>query len=245
MTGRVGGETSTTVVRLATAAAESGLRLRGGFAVRKEDGVPPLPDGRPPASVVLLGPVGGSLWPHFVASPECADGRRDPLDRWSRRVIDGIAQVFDAHALYPFGGPPYLPFQRWALRSEPVAPSPLGMLIHPEFGLWHGYRGALAFDGPIDLPAIERQPSPCETCQTRPCLSACPVDAFTGTDYRVDACRDHLERTAGRDCLEDGCRARNACPIGRDHAYPADQIRFHMAAFRRSGGSRRLAGTED
>jgi hypothetical protein len=197
--------------------------------------VPAFADGRPAAGLALLGPVGGSLWRPFIASPEAVDGAPDPRDRWSRRVIDGLAAAFGARALYPFGGPPYLPFQRWAMRAEPVAPSPLGILIHPEYGLWHGYRGALAFAEAIDWPAAHPRPSPCTSCIARPCLTACPVDAFTGDRFRVAACRSHLERPAGGDCLEGGCLARAACPVGREHAYPAAQVRFHMAAFRRAG----------
>ena len=40
----------------------------------------------------------------------------------------------DALALYPFGGPPYWPFQRWAKRAEPMHASPLGLLVHPVVG---------------------------------------------------------------------------------------------------------------
>ncbi len=228
-------ETSTILAGLANAAASHGLRLRGGFRAADGDGIPALPDGRAASSLVLLGPIGGSLWPHFAASPEMADGRADPLDRWSRRIVDGLATRFDALALYPFGGPPHHPFQRWALRADTVAPSPLGMLIHPDYGLWHGYRGALAFAEAIDGPAAARRDSPCLTCAAKPCLSACPVGAFTGDRFDVVACRAHLERPEGATCRDDGCLARNACPVGREHAYPAAQIRFHQAAFRRAG----------
>jgi hypothetical protein len=237
------GDASTIAPRLAKAAAASGLRLRGGFRVAPADAVPALPDGRAAASLALLGPVGGSLWPAFSASPEARDGVGDPLDRWSRRIVDGLAAQFAAQALYPFGGPPYLPFQRWAMRADSVAPSPLGILIHPEYGLWHGYRGALAFAEPIDWPAAPRRASPCESCAEKPCLSACPVGAFTGPSFRVDACRGHLERPAGAPCLGAGCLARGACPVGRDHAYPAEQIQFHINAFRQAG--RRHKAGED
>ena len=232
-------ETSTIVAGLANAAAAHGLHLRGGFRLAGDDGVPALPDGRAAASLVLLGQVGGSLWPFFAASPEAADSRDDPMDRWSRRTIDALATRFGAQALYPFGGPPYHPFQRWALRADTVAPSPLGMLIHPEFGLWHGYRGALAFAEAIDWPVAPRRDSPCLTCADKPCLSTCPVEAFAGSRFDVVACRAHLERPEGAACRDDGCLARNACPIGRDYAFPAAQIRFHQAAFRRAGRARR------
>ena len=38
------------------------------------------------------------------------------------------------------------------MRAEAVAPSPLGILIHPDYGLWHAYRGALAFAERLALP---------------------------------------------------------------------------------------------
>ena len=63
-----------------------------------------------------------------------------------------LAPGFGATALFPFGGPPWLPFQRWAMKADCVTASPLGILIHPDFGLWHAYRGALAFAEQLDLP---------------------------------------------------------------------------------------------
>src|SRR6185295_7693178 len=137
-----------------------------------------------------------------------------PLDRWSRRTIDGIAATLGAIALYPFAGPPWLPFQRWAQRGDQVFISPLGILIHPDWGLWHAYRGALAFAEVIDLPEPYRRPSPCESCLDKPCLSACPVDAFTSAGFDVSACVGHISKPGGADCVRIGCRARRACPIG-------------------------------
>lgn len=211
-----------------------GLRLRGSFSVRATDGVPALPDGRPATTLVLLGAVGASLWPAFSASPEAVDGAPEPLDRWSRRVVDGLAAAFGALALYPFCGPPYLPFQRWAERAEPVAPSPLGLLIHPRYGLWHSYRGALAFGEALILPPRETLASPCEACAAKPCLSACPVEAFKPAGYDVQGCVAQLELAAGEACMLSACLARRACPVAPDLAYEAAQARFHMAAFLRA-----------
>jgi ferredoxin len=208
-----------------------GLVLRGGFHPEPGEGVPPMHAGGACASLVLLGNVGASIWPAFSASPENGDGRPHGLDRWTRRVIDGIARQFDAEALYPFGGPPWLPFQRWAQRAEPVAPSAIGILIHPDQGLWHAYRGALAFAGRLSLPTMTPRPRPCDSCVERPCLSACPVGAFKPEGYDVDACRAHVAGAKGRICREGGCLARLACPVGREMAYPPAQMAFHMAAF--------------
>jgi hypothetical protein len=208
-----------------------GLRLRGGFHTEPGDAVPMLSTGKSCASLVLIGNVGASLWPAFSRSPETGDGKPHALDRWTRRVIDRVAAEVGAEPLYPFGGPPWHPFQRWAQRAEPVTPSPIAVLIHPEEGLWHAYRGALAFAERLDLPEIVSQPRPCDACARQSCLSACPVNAFSAKGYDVAACRAHVASAEGRECRERGCLARRACPIGRSQAYPPAEMAFHMAAF--------------
>ena len=137
----------------------------------------------------MLGWTGGRQWPTFAASPEYHDGLPNPLDRWSRRLIDPLAASVNGRALYPFGGPPHLPFLRWAQRAEPLSPSPLGLLIHPDWGLWHAWRGAIAIRERMELPLHDNRPSPWATCAARPCLrpaafeaarAACPVGAPYG-----------------------------------------------------------------
>jgi hypothetical protein len=211
-----------------------GLALRGGFHPVPQDGVPALPDGRPTATLLLAGTVGSRWWDAFAAAPEAADGARDPLDRWTRRLLAALAAAQGAVALYPFGGPPYLPFQRWARRAEPVSPSPLGMLIHPVIGLWHAYRGALAFPERLALAPVAPVASPCDSCAAKPCLTACPVGAFTASGYDVAACVAHLDSGHGGACLAAGCQARLACPVGVEHRYAPPAAAFHMAAFHRA-----------
>src|SRR5690349_5430638 len=120
------------VAAIGEALEACGLALRGGFHPEPPDSVPALPGGRPTATLLLAGTIGSRWWGAFAAAPEAADGLPDPLDRWTRRLLTALAGAYGATALYPFGGPPYLPFQRWARRAEPVSPSPLGMLIHPD-----------------------------------------------------------------------------------------------------------------
>ena len=205
-----------------------GLLPRGAFHPEPGDAVPPLPGGRVAATLVLAGNAGASIWQRF--SPERPAGA-DPLDRWSARALGEIAGALGAAVLLPSDGPPAHPFQRWAMRAEPVHRSPLGILIHPEYGLWHAYRGALAFAERLALPEPDRRPSPCDACADRPCLSACPVGAFTPRGYDDAACAAHVSSPAGVDCLARGCLARRACPVGREYRYGDEQQRFHMQAF--------------
>jgi ferredoxin-like protein FixX len=208
-----------------------GLALRGGFHPEPADGVPAMRDGRTCASLVLLGNIGASIWPAFSSALEKSDGEPHALDRWTRRVINAIAAEVGAEALYPFGRRPWLPFQRWAQRAEPVTPSAIGILIHPDHGLWHAYRGALVFADSLDLPAMKPRARPCDSCADRPCLTACPVGAFKPKGYDVAACRDHVASAKGLSCREGGCLARLACPVGRELVYPPAEMGFHMAAF--------------
>ncbi len=213
------------------AATEAGLVLRGAFH--------PLPDeqtalersGSASGTILLFGFTGRIGWGAFAASPEKADEKPHPLDRWSERVIGALAERFGAVALFPFGGPPWHPFQQWAQRASSVHPSPLGLLIDPDFGLWHSYRGAIAMAERLDLPARIDRPSPCESCRAKPCLSACPVNAFSAAGYSVDACARHISAPAGADCMTGGCLACRACPIGADHHPIPAQATFHMTAF--------------
>jgi Fe-S-cluster-containing hydrogenase component 2 len=117
------------------------------------------------------------------------------------------------------------------MRAEGLKASPLGVLIHPEFGLWHAYRAAFLFDAPIDYAKARSLPFPCATCREKPCLSTCPVGAITERGYDVAACASHVASTAGSTCREGGCLARRACPVGSTFTYPAKAMEFHMAAF--------------
>jgi hypothetical protein len=224
-------------VKLETACAAvklAGLVPRGALRLEDSERRGALADVR---AIVLVGFAGRQGWDAFAASPEARDGAEHPLDRWSRRVIEALARELGATALFPFGRPPFWPFQQWARRTELVHPSPIGVLIHPSYGLWHSYRGALGFHQALAVPEPEAIPSPCETCEGRWCLSACPVGAFSERGYDVAACAGHLKSQEGADCMDLGCRARRACPIGAEHAYGAEQASFMMLAFLKARGA--------
>ena len=210
------------------------MLLRGGFALGPEDAAtfaafPALASTAPERTLVLVGNAGPELYDAFFASTEPGGA----LDAWTRRVVAPIAAQFGAHAAFPFGGPPWLPFQRWAMRAEGLKASPLGVLIHPQFGLWHAYRAALIFDRRLDLPPVLPFTHPCDTCRDRPCQSICPVGAVTAQGYAVDICAGHVGNPAGTACRTSGCLARRACPVGAAYQYPMRAMAFHMAAFLR------------
>jgi len=214
-----------TFEEIRAAARAEGLALTGWLHPDPSHGAPE--DAR---TLVLLGYDGPDLWRAFQAAPEASDGAPHGLDRWSERVVTALADRFGATALFPFGGPPYQPFIRWIYAGEPLHQSRLGMSIHPERGLWLGWRGALALAARLDLPPQPETAHPCAPCDA-PCLSACPVSAFSSEGYDAAACRAHLNSAAGAPCRAAGCLARRACPVGMAFAQAPDQAAFHLAAF--------------
>lgn len=225
------GNDETKIDKIRAALSPHGIFLRG---VLDFDGDGPAMAAGLARTVVLLGNIGGSIWPAFS---EWRAGRGDienPLDRWSVAVIRPVADGLGGTAWFP-SEKPWQPFQQWAMRAEGLTPSPLGILVHPDYGLWHGYRGAIGFADRIEHPPAEFQPHPCDYCLDKPCLTTCPAAAVMTDRFDVAACRTYLggggeEQGA---CMPTGCLARDACPVGQNHRYPLAQLRFHMEALNR------------
>lgn len=228
---------------IASAVARTGLTARGGFHPMPTDAVPTLASGAAPETVILVGNVGSGFWESFRASPHF-ERERNPLDAWSREVVSVLALELGAEPLFPFGGPPWLPFLRWAERADTVWPSLMGPLIHPRFGLWHAYRGALSFAARIELPPREEEGArrPCDDCAERPCLAPCPVGAVAVDEQGAAAfnpadCGAWLTNEPRSECRTSGCLARRACPVGQQHAYHPEHAAFHMTAFARANAA--------
>lgn len=185
------------------------------------------------ASLLLVGPEGGAgWWHHMQTQPEWQDGRPEPVDRWSARVLGALASRHDGRAVFPSDGPPYPPFLRWALATGRIWQSPAGLLVHAQAGLWVSFRGALALPFTLGLAA---QPCPCDGCAAKPCLTACPVGALKGPvdGYDIAACRGWLDSDGGAACMAQGCAARRACPVSQSHARLPEQSAWHMRQFHR------------
>lgn len=220
------------------AAREHGLTVIGACAaVRDEDGFDDAAATRGAEraafkavrTILMIAPAKAGFWSVFGASREAMDGHADPLDRWTRRIGDTLAASVEGVALYPFGEPAW-PFMDWARRSRRAWPSPIGMHVDAERGLWVNYRLAIGLPIALDKERDGHR-RPCDDCFSRPCVTACPVGAFENCAYTVEACVAHLESAAGATCMRKGCLSRRACPVGRSDAPSDAQASHHMRAF--------------
>lgn len=216
------------------ALAGSGLFVRGAFHPGLDDNVPLLEEGRKAGTVVLIGNAGNALWQAFQAGePDMAS--RHPLDNWVAEHLRTAARVLQATLVDPMR-PPYPPIQQWAVRAGAGFRSPINLLIHPDYGLWHTFRGALLTAATLPLPNAPPTDSPCDTCEKKPCLTTCPASAFTLSDgketaaFDAIACVSHVDSAAGKACQMSGCLARRACPVGKAFAYDREPAAYHMAA---------------
>ncbi|MBT3915601.1 MAG: hypothetical protein HN731_00110 [Rhodospirillaceae bacterium] len=192
-------------------------------------------------TAIIVGNAGNqSSFKFWQAFEKGQEEIKNPLENWTRQSLTKIAEDLEAAVIFPFDGPPFIPILTWAQRAEAVFPSPFGPLIHPEYGLWHAYRGVLLFEDKVELPSIETQASPCQDCAERPCVSTCPVDAIADNEFpknfNIVACTEFMASTKGKDCLQNGCLARRACPTGQEHVYEPAQAEFHLTAFLKTFG---------
>jgi hypothetical protein len=208
---------------IADAVAGNGLSVRGAVSLAPGE----WGDTR---SVILIGNAGSAYWAHFQRWLDAqTNDLANPLDQWSRLVISNAADRFDGLVQMP-NDKPYAPFQQWAMRAMRLRPSPLGLLIHPEQGLWHAFRGAILLEAEISIQAFVYPIHVCDACVGKPCIKACPVGAFDGPHFDYQACLSHVRGPEAGPCRT-RCIARNACPVGSDYRYADEVQAFHQRAF--------------
>lgn len=198
------------------------LSVLGAFHTDEEDAA--LGQG----TLILLGPDEPGFWAHVTAQPEFADQNPDPLDRWSARTIAALAHHLGGTAYFPFGTP-VRPFITWALRSGRAWVSPAHLLVHETAGLFVSYRGAILV--PAELELGPQPAKPCDTCEIKPCLTACPPKALSVSGYDLPACHTYLDSAEGIDCMTQGCAVRRACPLAQSYPRTPAQSAYHMEQF--------------
>ena len=177
---------------------------------------------------MLIGPNEPFFWDMFKKSREFKLSRKNPLNKWSKRIIDEISKKFSGKAFYPFQINPVIPFYDWALMTDKFWQSPVKLLVHETRGLMVSFRGAIAFKNKDMIQKIIKATSPCVSCSA-PCKSTCPVSAFRNNKYDVESCINFIRSIQENLCIN-GCLVRRSCPIGQS-LRKIEQSKFHMKYF--------------
>lgn len=214
---------------------EVGLNVFSALPVRQLGGDCWL--GEAPVShgtLLLLGNGGQDFWRAFCRGR--APGEH-PVDDFSARVSEQALQrllpATERRRLFPAPDCPLL-LQRAMARAGWHAPSPLGVGMHAEFGLWSACRAAWWLAAELELPAAglpagerrDERADHCAQCVEKPCLAACPGRALSSDrPPQLERCADY-RLLDGSDCA-DTCLARLACPVAPEHRYSDEQLNYH------------------
>jgi len=207
--------------------------------------------------LLLIANVGSTFWTELkTTQPNWNDNNEalnNPVDYFSAKLVGEILHIAEltngAELLYPGKHPaPLIPLGELANWSTP---SPLGLGLHARYGPWFAYRAlvkttsplpnhdpttttiekAIKNAGVIDNAAIHKNiytaTSPCISCESNACVSACPGNAVSvNASFDISQCANY--RVKENTKCKDRCHARNACPVGAEYRYSDEQHAYHM-----------------
>jgi epoxyqueuosine reductase len=185
-------------------------------------------------SIILIGFAGESFWEMLQGflkeNPKFRDTREDWVDDYTLLQFMSASQICEDEKVnykmsFPFGsGELSLDFLKLGALGGVGVKSLMGILINPEYGLWISLRGAIVTD--LEFSQYDEPLSsfnPCPRC-SKPCISACPANTISENGWDYNAC---MKFRLSDDTCRDNCASRRACPYGKEHQYPEEQLHHH------------------
>lgn len=171
--------------------------------------------------ICLIASGGRELWKHLKHPLEIS---QNPIEKYSIELIKN----FDPNAVILFPNEDFhFPLQKLGRLLNLSTPSPLGLDLNVEYGIWFAFRGAFITKKKVDLTTPLNAISPCENCSEKPCIKNCPAKATkSNTAFNVNKCNDY--RVSAESICADKCLARLSCPYKIEHQYSAEQTKYHM-----------------
>ncbi|MCG8432615.1 MAG: hypothetical protein MJA83_01115 [Gammaproteobacteria bacterium] len=166
-----------------------------------------------------------ALWPRFLdwlrSHPKWLNDA-NPLDRYVMANVTAALQPLTVKYIIRWAhlpDPHHIAFQRLAHIAGLAYLSPSYLSVHPNFGPWIALRAVVVVDcdGPAARPVD--MANPCGTCENQ-CMplfnhALKAVGAFLPGHEAVG---EHWQTWLS---------IRDACPVGKEHRYSEEQIRYH------------------
>ncbi len=177
-------------------------------------------------SIILLAQGGRELWGHL---PHPLIELEDPIDNFAieaMKVFGQSALEGDFKILFPLTSY-LLPLQKLGRELNLSRPSPLGLDINFDFGVWFAFRGVMITKKNIPIVKPNAFLSPCLSCTSQECLKMCPVGAISiDQPFDIKTCGDY--RFSKNSKCTDRCLERLSCPYKAEHRYEIEQTQYHM-----------------
>ena len=161
------------------------------------------------------------------ANPSHLTETEHPLDDFIDRWIQSVDPTPDATRRWIQCAEDvdvFVDFRPLATSAELGTPSLLGLVIHPEYGLWVSIRAVLLSTEVLEPTTKNTMQSPCEGCVEKPCISACPAGAVTLSGWSVQQCATfHIDSKL----CSTQCHSRKSCPVGAEHRHSDLQHTYH------------------
>ena len=181
-------------------------------------------------SAIVFANGGTALWDVFLEdlrqNPQHLRNHTHPLDDFVKRQI----QKFDPNPTdnrrwihCAAQTDTFIDFRPLAEQAGLGTASPLGLLIHPQYGLWLSLRAVLLTTERVPFTSV-LQDSPCTSCTRKPCIAACPAQAVHPQKWSIHKCLQYHKDS--HDC-HDLCHSRLRCPVGKTHQHTTLQHLYH------------------
>lgn len=171
--------------------------------------------------LILIAHAGRRLW---ECVQQAATSSANPIDDFSvGQVRQWFATRYPDNAyeiVYPGKHP--LGLQRLGQLAGWHHATPFMVGIDAEWGTWYAYRAVVLADTRFAPTRPAAGPAPCDACQDRPCIAACPGAAMANGQFDLARCVTYRKRADS--LCKATCVARTRCPVGSAHRYCDAQL---------------------
>ncbi len=173
--------------------------------------------------LILIGHGGGLMWQNAPKK----NPAEHPIDNWSTEQVEMTLKAqcpeIKYDVIYP--GPAPVGLQKLGKLAGWHHDSPFRIGINQTWGSWFAYRVAVLTNTHFESSLPINEPSPCDACIDKPCVSICPANACVVDEFKLNACLEY--RKSKQSKCKNTCLSRLSCPVAKPQKYSKEQMQYH------------------